>query len=102
MGRRIFAEKNFNAWGKVVPFADFKPFIDLPNGAKMNEAYRAAAIARGEEHLKAEIPQLLATQFMMFKRDGDRVIYEGVYFKRRTMALELAVAEPAEPVIFSL
>ena len=96
MGRRIFAEKNFNAWGKVVPFADFKPFIDLPNGAKMNEAYRAAAIARGEEHLKAEIPQLLATQFMMFKRDGDRVIYEGVYFKRRTMALELAVAEHME------
>ena len=96
MGRRIFAEKNFKVWGKVVPFADFKPFLDLPNGAVISEAHRAAAIARGEEHLKAEIPQLLATRFMMYKRDGNRVIYEGVYFKRRTMALELAVAEYVE------
>ena len=96
MGRRIFAERNYNVLGKVVPFSDFKMFTDTPQGFTVNEGQIPAIIARGEAQLKADIPQLIATDFMMFKRDGNRSIYEGKYFPRRNMALQLAFAEYVE------
>ena len=96
MGRKIFAERNFNVTGKVVPFEDFKMFIDTPQGFTINEELYPRIIAQGEKHLEAEIPQLIASEFMMFKRDGNRSIYEGKFFPRRNMALELALAEYVE------
>ena len=63
--------------GKVVSFSDFKMFTDTPQGFTVNEEQIPAIIARGEAQLKAEIPQLIATDYMMFKRDGNRSIYEG-------------------------
>ncbi|MBE6609943.1 MAG: hypothetical protein E7634_04685 [Ruminococcaceae bacterium] len=96
MGRRVFAERNYNVCGKVVPYNDFKMFIDTPQGFKINEELYPRIIAQGEKHLAAEIPQLIASDFMMFKRDGNRSIYESKFFPRRGMVLELALAEYIE------
>lgn len=96
MGRKVFAERGYNVAGKVVPFSDFKMFIDTPQGFKINETQIPAIIERGEKQLKAEIPQLLAHEYMMFRRDGNRSIYEGKFFPRRGMVLDLALAEYVE------
>ena len=96
MGRKVFAERGYNVVGKVIPFSDFKMFIDTPQGFKINEEQYPAIIARGEKQLAAEIPQLLAHEFMMFSRDGNRSIYEGKFFPRRSMVIELAMAEYVE------
>ena len=96
MGRKVFAERNFNVTGKVVPYADFKMFIDTPQGFAINEAHYPKLIAMAEKRLEEPIPQLIASDFMMFKRDGNRSIYEGKFFPRRAMAIELAVAEYIE------
>ena len=96
MGRRIFAERGYNVAGKIVPFSDFKMFIDTPQGFKINEEQFPGIIARGEKQLDAEIPQLLAHEFMMFSRDGNRSVYEGKFFPRRVMVIELAMAEYVE------
>jgi hypothetical protein len=93
MGRRIFAERNYNVSGKVVPFNDFKMFIDTDQGFKINEELYPRIIAQGEKQLAADIPQLIASDFMMFKRDGNRSIYEGKFFPRRSMVIDLALAE---------
>ncbi|MBR2460531.1 MAG: heparinase II/III family protein, partial [Clostridia bacterium] len=96
MGRKIFAERGYNVTGRVVPYSDFKMFVSTPQGFKINEAQYPYLIARGENQLKAEIPQLIASDYMMFKRDGNRSIYEGKYFPRRNMVIDLAVAEYVE------
>ena len=96
MGRKIFAERKFNVTGKVVPLEDFKLFIDTARGLKINEELYPKIISRGEKQLSAEIPQLLASEFMMYKRDGNRSVYEGKFFPRRVMMLDLALAEYVE------
>lgn len=96
MGRKIFKEKDYNVTGRVVPFSDFKMFIDTPQGFTINECQKPYLIARGEKQLEAPIPQLIASDFMMFKRDGNRSIYEGKYFPRRNMVMDLALAEYVE------
>ena len=96
MGRKIFKERDYNVTGRVVPYSDFKMFIDTPQGFTINEGQYPAIIARGEKQLEAPIPQLIASDFMMFKRDGNRSIYEGKFFPRRNMVIELALAEYVE------
>lgn len=82
--------------GKVVPFSDFKMFIDTTHGFKINEEQYPSIIAKGEKQLSTDIPQLLASEFMMFKRDGNRSIHEAKFAPRRKMAFELALAEYVE------
>lgn len=96
MGRKIFEERSFSVAGKVLPFDDFKLFTDMPEGFKINKEYYPHLINAGERRLQEEIPQLYATEYMMFKRDGNRSVYEASYFKRRYAALELALAEYVE------
>ncbi len=96
MGRRVFAERNFNVFGKVLPLSDFRMFFDTDEGFSINEEHYPALIARAEEHLEKEFPQLLASEFMMFKRNGNRSVYEKKRFPRRHAALDLAIAEYIE------
>ena len=96
MGRRIFEEKNFNLNGKVLPFDDFKLFIDKPQGFKINEEHYPKIIAKAESWLAKEIPICYASEYMMFKRDGNRSIYEDKFFPRRDALLSLATAEYVE------
>ena len=96
MGRKVFFENNFNVAGKVLPYSDFKLFIDTKQGMSINEVYNSKIIAVGEKHLEEEIPLLIASEFMMFKRDGNRSVFEGKFFARRRMMIDLALAEYVE------
>lgn len=96
MNRRIFAEKNYNITGKVVPYDKFRLFIDKQQGFTINPEHFPKIIERAEALLNKEYPQLIASDYMMFKRDGNRSIYEGKYFPRRGDILTLALAEYVE------
>ena len=96
MGRKIFKEKNFDIQGRVLPFSEFKLFSDTEQGFKVNDTYSERIITIGERHLDEEIPQPLASEYMMFKRDGNRSVFEGKYFARRRMMIDLALAEHIE------
>jgi len=91
--RRLFEERNFNVTGKVVPYQSFKLFIDKPEGFNICEEHRAKIISTAEEWLEYEFPVILATDYMMFKRTGDRTVYGGKYGKRRQAVMALALAE---------
>ncbi len=96
MGRKIFAEKNFELKGKVLSYDEFKLFIDKPQGFKINEEHYPKLIANAEAWLTKDIPICYASEYMMFKRDGNRSIYEGKFFPRRAALLALATAEYIE------
>ena len=96
MGKRVFQENNFEVAGKVLPYSDFKLYIDTKQGFKINESYHARIIEIGERHLAEDIPQPLASEYMMFKRDGNRSVFEGKFFARRRMMINMALAEFVE------
>ena len=92
---KIFEAQHITAAGKLLPFAEFRPFIDLPQTA-LTAPVKAALIAAGEQHLGNEYEMLKATDYMRFSRDGNRSVYEKIYFARRSAVLELLLAEYAE------
>ena len=96
MGRRIFDERNYVVYGNVLPYDQFKPFCDLDNGFTVAPERIPEVIKLAEEMLETEIPQLLASQYMMFNRCGDRFTYERKYDKRREMLLYLSMGEYLE------
>lgn len=96
MNRRVFKEKNFEVTGKVLTMEKFKPFIDKPQGMTFNQGHKESVVKRSETLLSKEIVPLIATDYMMYKRDGNRSVYEGKYFPRRGDILTLAFAETLE------
>ncbi len=96
MPRRIFEEKKFNPSGRVVSFDNFKPFVDIDGGFVINEEQRVRLIKAAESMLERDIPQLYAHEYMMFRGNGNRSVFEGRYFPRRYMLLTLALGEYAE------
>lgn len=57
---------------------------------------RGDVLTEAERLLNAPIPELRATAFMRFVRDGNRFEYEEYYFARRRQLCMLAVAEAIE------
>ena len=96
MGRRVFEERKYNVDRRVLSYDDFKLFSDLEQGFTINEEQIPRIIKQAEEALAKDIPQLYAHEFMMFRRDGNRSIFESRYFPRRDMALKLALGEYIE------
>lgn len=96
MGRRVFEERRFNVKGRVLPLSKFKLFKDTKYGFKIDQENCEAIVKRAEGLLSKEYPVLIASDYMMFKRDGNRSIYEGKYFPRRGDMLQLAIAEYVE------
>lgn len=101
---RVKMEKRFlNAmkdfWEKNDRLQDYRPFPDIDD----RNAYDALApelrtslIAQGETYLGYDYPAIRATDFMDFKRTGNRVNFENVYFARRYALNSLVVAECLE------
>ena len=84
-----------NATYDVLPISDFKLFRDLDGWefpSKDSEQGKAM-IALADKALEEEIPQLYATKFLEFTRNGNRTNYEGDYFKRRDMLRSLLFGE---------
>ena len=96
MGKRIFAEVNCDLRGKVLPVEQFRLFADLEKGFRIPEFRRAALIEKAEIALDQEIPSVLAADYMLFSKTGNRSIFEDKYFARRTMLLDLTIGEYVE------
>ena len=96
MGRKIFAEKNYNVAECVIPYEEFKLFSDGDVGFSLNEEHRAAAIAAAEALLDKEFPVLTATEFIRYRRTGNRAGYQNLYNPRRWALMQLTLAEAYE------
>ncbi|MCR5264832.1 MAG: heparinase II/III-family protein [Clostridiales bacterium] len=91
---RLFAENSIIKEIKTVPYENFKILGDINlDGSKIrlpNEVRKAEAL------LGLPVPQLPASLYMRFYRDGNRSEYERPYFSRRNAALDLLLAELTE------
>jgi len=92
---KIFAEKGITALGMLEPFASFKPFSALA-AALPDLPEKQMLIRNAEERLAQDYPILKATDYMRFVRDGDRSVYEGIYFARRSAVFDLLLGEWAQ------
>ena len=72
MGRKIFAEKNYNVSECVIPYEEFKVFSDREQGFSLNPAHKSGAIAAAEKLLDKEFPVLTATEFIRYRKTGNR------------------------------
>ncbi len=91
--RRVFEERAFDVKGRVLALSDFHLMCDLPEGFCVYDPHRATLIKCAEELIGKSYPPLIATEYMLFRRTGDRGIYEGKFFMRRRDILTLSIAE---------
>lgn len=91
---RIFKENGFSS-ESVLCAQDYIRFVDAENKEFVPEKI-APIIKRAESYLTKEIPILPASVYLDYPRNGNRSRYEGIYFERRAMALNLAIAESVE------
>ena len=95
MSVRIFKSTNTTADGKVLPLEEFSLYTDM-KGATVPEENAARVIKKAEEMLEWEIPFLPLSLYREFFTIGNRANFESRYFRRRDMALYLAMAEHYE------
>lgn len=96
MRRRIFSEHNFDISGKILPLDKFKPFCDREGGIVISDEIKKQVIEQAEVLINKEYPSLYATEYMMFRKDGNRTVYQAKYFERREDMFTLALAEYIE------
>ena len=105
---RPISEHNFSA-DMCLPHSEIRLFRDEPGIVFLStgsdpvlkkppftEAKMHRVIELAERELEAEIPLCPASLYIKFMREGNRSDYERVYFRRRDMALKLALAEAYE------
>lgn len=93
---KVFAEnKLYNVAGKVLSHADFKLMREL-DGLEVNPRKAEKFIKQAEKYLEMDIPLLPASVYREFFVNGNRSHYQDIFFRRRDMALYLAVAEHCE------
>ena len=91
---KIFQERKCNA-SNVLPIDKFKLFTDMSDTA-FSKKKAEIIVKRAEGHLEETVPILPATLFLQFAKNGNRSNFESICFKRRSMMLELALAEAYE------
>lgn len=96
MGRKIFAEANYNVKELVLSIEKFKVFCDRENGFYLKEDNRETAIKNAEGILDKKYTVLTATDYLFRFRTGDRAHYENMYFERRRDLLTCVLAEAYE------
>lgn len=67
-----------------------------PGWDELDAELRARLVAEGEKADGMDWPQLLASDYMEFSENGNRVHFEEKYFRRRRMLTALVMAECAE------
>jgi hypothetical protein len=80
------------------PYGAWRPYptsSDRAGWQALPEDERASLIEDAERHLGAAWPELPATRFMDFQRDGNRSRFETPYFQRRSMLIDLVLGECA-------
>ena len=86
-------------WEKNDQLQDYRPFPDIDDRNAYNELpqeLRSSLITQGEEYLGYDYPAIRSTDFMNFRRTGNRVDFENLYFARRYALNSLIVAECME------
>lgn len=86
-------------WAKNNKLQTFRPFPDIDDREAYNSLpckLRTSLLMQGEQYLGFSYPAVRATDFMKFKRTGNRVDFENLYFERRYALNSLAVAECVE------
>ena len=83
----------------LVPRDKWRPFpvfTERERWPALPHEVKAHLVALGEEALKKALPPLPATLYLEYARNGNRSKFESVYFERRTMLQNLALAECVE------
>ena len=96
MGRKIFEEHGFDIEGRVLPLDRFSLFSDRKEGIYICPEYREALIAKAEALLGKSYPAIRLSEYLMFRRNGNRTVFQNVYFERRRDMVALALAEFVE------
>ncbi len=99
--KEVLKEVNHCIKDSIVDYGDFKLFLDLGNGYSRNDFFPPKQgsehiLNKAEEYLNHPYPQLTASMYMEFKRNGNRTNYEKPYFKRRDMLFYYLLAECIE------
>ena len=91
-----FREIAENFSGDLKEFCPFPLGADWEAFAKLPSRVQSEIVEEGESFLHYEYPVIRATDFMNFKRTGNRVSFEDVYFARRHALNGLVLAECVE------
>jgi hypothetical protein len=92
----MFVERLVHVSPTLGDFAFGPVFGDLQAWASVPANYRAKLLVAGENALTQEWPQLKASAFMDYSRNGNRTRFEDLFFRRRRMLNALAMAECVE------
>lgn len=90
------AEKFLSSGKSLLPFHPFPRADKRTAYEELPSDLTRQLISHGETELETPYPQLLATDFMAFKRTGNRVDFENRYFGRRYLLNSFVVAECTE------
>ena len=94
---RLFRENGFTTGeGITLPLSEFRLFSDLSRGAVIDERYHKKIIESAEPLLDKEYSVLRATDYMAYKRTGDRSAAGARYNPRRADLMILVSAELVE------
>ncbi len=96
MGRKIFEEHGFDVKGHVLSLDKFSLFCDRKEGFFVCPEYRSSIVAEAEKLLEKRYPVLRISEYLMFRRMGNRRVFEASYFPRRHDMVTLALAEYLE------
>lgn len=88
--------ESINLTKTLLPRSEFKLFCDMEPGTRIPEEKKNKILTDAEAMLSEPIPQLLASCYARFVRDGNRSEYEGYQFRRRIMLKTLTQAELIE------
>ena len=82
--------------GTLLPFRPFSKASDRAAYETLPEDLKSRLLRCGEEKLGYSYPVIRATDYMRFKRDGDRAAFEALYFGKRNTLNDLIQAECME------
>ena len=91
-----FRDVAANWHGELLDFAPYPKATDREAYEQLPEGLKEEIVKEGEAYLGYEYPVIRATDFMRFKRTGNRVAFEDVYFARRHALCGLVMAECVE------
>ncbi len=92
---RIFKNSNISALGNILPYEDFLPFSDIAL-ARLSDEIRQKLVNNALTALHKPFEILSPIDYLRYYRDGNRSIYEKVYFERRDRVFALLLGEYAE------
>ncbi len=90
------AEAFLNEKKALLKFCPFPPASHRDAYENLPPDLKKTLVALGEDYLGYSYPPIYATTYMAFKRTGNRVDFEDIYFQRRYALNSLVVAECVE------